>query len=187
MGPTNSGKSRFVVDQLYGPFRFKFDYIVLICPTFKYNKTYHRIRENDPRMFVIICEHHDVEKLLNLMKQLFEGTNTLIILDDCAVSKDVKERTCELVNLAFSGRQLGISVWVLTQNFTAISHSFRMDAGALVLFYTPSAKSIKAIFEDCAGELSQDEFKGLISKLKARRFSHLVISLHHPYGIKLIE
>ena len=25
VGPTNSGKSRFVVDQIYGPFRFKFD------------------------------------------------------------------------------------------------------------------------------------------------------------------
>jgi len=41
VGPTNSGKSRFAVDQIYGPFRFKFDYIVLICPTFVQNKTYH--------------------------------------------------------------------------------------------------------------------------------------------------
>ena len=32
VGPTNSGKSNFVVDQIYGPFRGKFDYIVLICP-----------------------------------------------------------------------------------------------------------------------------------------------------------
>ena len=175
------------MDQLYSPFHFKFDYIVLIFPTFKYNKTYHRIGENDPRMFVIICEHQDVEKWLNLMKQLFEGTNTFIILNDCAVSKDVKGRTCELLNLAFSGQQFGISVWVLTQNFTAISHSFQMNTGALVLFYTPSAKSMKAIFEDCTGELSQDEFKGLISKLKVQRFSHLVFSLRHPYRIKLIE
>ena len=29
VGPTNSGKSRFVVDELYGPFRGKFDYIAL--------------------------------------------------------------------------------------------------------------------------------------------------------------
>ena len=36
VGPTNSGKSRFVVNQLCGPFRGKFDYIVLICPTFTY-------------------------------------------------------------------------------------------------------------------------------------------------------
>jgi len=187
VGPTNSGKSSFVVEQLYGPFRFKSDNIVLICPTFAYNKTYHRIGENDPRMFVLICEHHNVEKWLNRMKWLFEGTNTLIIPDDCAVSKDVKGRTCELVNLAFSGRQFGICVWVLTQNFTAISHSFRMNAEVIVLFYTPSAKSMKAIFEDYAGELSQNEFKGLISKLKEREFSHLVFWNRSPYGIKLIE
>ena len=39
VGPTNSGKSRFVADHIYGPFRGKFDYIVLICPTFAH-KTY---------------------------------------------------------------------------------------------------------------------------------------------------
>ena len=31
VGPSNSGKSKFVVDPLYAPFRGKFDYIVLIC------------------------------------------------------------------------------------------------------------------------------------------------------------
>ena len=55
VGPTNSGKSRFMVEQIYGTFRFKFDYIVLIYPTFAHNKTYHRIGENDPRMDVIMC------------------------------------------------------------------------------------------------------------------------------------
>ena len=88
-----------------GPFRGKFDYIVLICPTFAYNKTYHRIGENDPRMFIIICKQHEVESWLKLVTWLFEGTNTLIILDDCAASKDVKGRTGQLVDLAFSGRQ----------------------------------------------------------------------------------
>jgi len=87
VGPANSGKSRFVVDQIYGPFRGNFDYIVLICPTFAHNKTYHRIGE-DP------------------------------------------------------------------------------------------------VFDDYAGELSQDEYKGLISKLKERKFSYLVFTLRHPYGVK---
>ena len=143
VGPTNSGKSRFVVDQIYGPFRFKFDYIVLICPTFTHNKTYHRLGENDPRMDVIVCEQHDVEKWLKLVRWLFEGTNTLIILDDCAASKDVKGRTGELVNLAFSARHMGISVWVLTQKMTGITASFRENVAAIVLFYTPSARPRK--------------------------------------------
>jgi len=185
VGPTNSGKSRFVVDQVNGPFRGKFDYIVLICPTFAHNRTYYRIGENDPRMNVMICEQHDVEKWLKLVRWLFEGTNTLIILDDCAASKDVKGRTGELVNLAFSARHMAISVWVLTQKMTGITASFRENVAAIVLFYTPSAKTTKAIFDDYAGGFSLDEYKGLVSKLKERKFSFLVFSLRHPYGVKL--
>jgi len=167
MGPTNSGKSRFVVDQIYGPFRSKFDYIVLICPTFAHNKTYHRIGESDPRMDVIVCEQHHVEKWLKLVRWLFEGANTLIILDDCAASKGVKGRTGELVNLAFSARHMGISVWVLTQKITGITAAFRENVATIVLFYTPSAKTTKAIFDDYAGELSPDEYKR--SGFKAER------------------
>jgi len=187
VGPTNSGKSRFVVDQIYGTFRFKFDYIVLICPTFAHNKTYRRIGENDPRMDVIVCEQHDVEKWLKLVRWLFEGANTLIILDDCAASKDVKGRTGELVNLAFSARRMGISVWVLTQKMTSITASFQENVAAIVLFYTPSAKTTKSIFDDSVGELSRDDYKGLISKLKERKFSYLVFSLRHPYGLRHFE
>jgi len=40
----------------------------------------------------------------------FEGTNTLIVLDDYAASKDVKGRRGELVKLGFSARHSGICV-----------------------------------------------------------------------------
>jgi len=185
VGPTNSGKSRFVVDQIYGPFCRKFNYIMLIYPTFMHNKTYHRLGENDPRMDVIVCEQHAMEKWLKLLRWLCESTNTLIILDDCAASKDLKGRTGELVNLAFSAWHMGISVWALTQKMTGITASFWENVAAIVLFYTPSAKTTKAIFEDYAGELSQDEYKGLVSKLKERKFSYLVFALRHPYRVKV--
>ena len=48
--PTNSGKTQFLVDQLCGPFKGGFDYIVLICPTFDLNKTLYRFGERDPRL-----------------------------------------------------------------------------------------------------------------------------------------
>ena len=184
IGPTNSGKSKFVVDQLRGPFRGKFDFIVLICPTFAYNKTFHRFAEADSRFYVIICEQELVEGWLRLVSWLFEGTNTLIILDDCAASKDVKKRTGELVKLAFSARHTGQSVWVLTQKMTSITASFRDNVAVVVLFYTPAWKTLKAVFEDYSGELSQDEYKDYISWLKKNKFSYLVFLLRHPYGIK---
>jgi len=110
VGPTNSGKTQFFVNQLFGPFRGKFDFIVLICPTFAYNRTLYRFTERDQRLYPIICEQHQVEIYLKLASFAFEGTNTLIVLDDCAASKDVKGRTGERVKLSFSARHSGISV-----------------------------------------------------------------------------
>ena len=133
-------------------------------------------------MNVIICEQHDVEMWLKLVRWLFEGTNTLIILYDCAASKDVKGRTGELVNVAFSARNLGISAWVLTQKMTSITSSFRENVATIVLFYTPSAKTTKAIVDDYAGELSPDEYKGLVSKLKERSSLILCSRFATPTG-----
>jgi len=92
----------------------------------------------------------EVENWLKLVSFFFEETNTLIILVDCAASKDVKGRTSQLVSLGFSTRHAGISVWVLTQQITSIAKPFRENVVVLVLFYTPLGKTTKAIFEDYA-------------------------------------
>ena len=112
----------------------------------------------------------------------FEGTNTLIVLDDCAASKDVKGRTGKLVKLGFSARHSGISVWVLTQQLSSIAKPFRENVAAIVLFYTPSAKTANAIFEEYAGELSH--VKQMISRLKERKFAHLIFGLRFPFSIE---
>jgi len=173
------------VSQLCGTFRGKFDYVVLICPTFAHNRTLARFVERDPRLYVIICEQHQVEIWLKLASFYFEGINTLIVLDDCAASKDVKGRTGELVKLGFSARHSGISVWVLTQQLSSIAKPFRENVAAIVLFYTPSVKTTKAIFEEYAGGLSHDELRQMIARLKERRFAHLIFSLRHPFEIQL--
>ena len=77
VGPTNSGKIQFLVNQLCGPFKGKFDYIVLICPTFAFNKTLYRFGERDPRLFAIICEQHQVEIWLEGWPVLLSKARTL--------------------------------------------------------------------------------------------------------------
>ena len=100
VGLPNSGKTQFLVNQLCGPFNGRFDYI-LICPTFAYNRTLYRLGERDPWLYVTICKQHQVEAWLKVASFAFEGTSTLIILDDCAASKDVKGGQESWSNLAF--------------------------------------------------------------------------------------
>ena len=109
----------------------------------------------------------------------------MIILDDCASSKDVKKRTNELVKLAFSARHSGISVWVLTQQMSSIAKPFRENIASLILFFTPSAKDMKTVFEEFAGDLTKDEKEKYMKELKEVKFSHLDFSLGHPFEISL--
>ena len=81
VGPTNSGKTQYLLNQLRGPFRGKFDCIVLFCPTFVKNATYDRFVNNDSRIFVV-CLQHEIESWLKLASYFFEKTNTLFVLDD---------------------------------------------------------------------------------------------------------
>ena len=96
--PTNSGKTQYLLNQLRGPFRGRFDYIVLFCPTFVKNTTYDRFVDKDPHIFVVVCLQHEIESWLRLASFFFEKTNTLFVLDDCAASKDVKGRTSQLAS-----------------------------------------------------------------------------------------
>ena len=92
VGATNCGKTSFLVDLLSHEFLGAFDYIFLVCPTYINNKTYDGFAENDSDFFVIIPEQNQINDFLKFINFAFEGTNTLIILDDCAASKDVKKK-----------------------------------------------------------------------------------------------
>ena len=185
VGPTNSGKTKYLVDLLSNEFRGKFDYVILLCPTYTFNETYRGFAEEDRDFFVLTPDQHDIDDWLRIVSFVFEGTNSLIILDDCAASRDVKKRTNELVNLAFSARHKGLSVWVITQQMTSISKPFRENIPALILFCTPSRKDMKEIFDDYGGGMTSDEKLRLLSALKRNEYSKLIFSLRHPFEINL--
>ena len=68
-------------------FNKHFDYIILICPTFSWNKTYQEWKYvNYSDLFAIECDQDNVDKILHIVQKIFKGTNSLIILDDRASS-----------------------------------------------------------------------------------------------------
>ena len=181
-GPTNCGKTRFLVDQLRGPFRFVFEYIILICPTYIHNKTHRGFARGDPR-FIVFCPNdlEEVEELLQACRTVFSGTNTLIILDDCAISKELKKRSSEFIRLAFSGRHEGLSIWVLTQQLTSISKPFRDNVACVVAFHNPSFLGMKCMFEDHGNGIPPEARTVLTNELKSNEHSRLRISQRHPF------
>ena len=86
------------------------DHSKVICPTYAKNKTYHGFGENDPRLLVVSPDASNCDEINDLLEHcetLFSGTNTLLVLDDCVVSKDLKKRSNQFINLSFSGRHTG--------------------------------------------------------------------------------
>lgn len=187
-GPTNCGKTKYLIDQLRESFRYVFDYIVLICPTYAKNKTYHGFAQSDKKFIVLSPEVDDFDEINDLLKdikELFSGTNTLVILDDCAVSKDLEQRSNKFIDLAFSGRYHELSVWVLTQQLTSISKAFRDNVGCVIAFHSPSQISTKILFEDFGGDLDTETRKKFIEKLKSNKYSLICFCLRHPFNCYL--
>ena len=116
-----------------------------------------------------------------ICEDFFSGTNTLIILDDCAVSRYLKNRTNKFINLAFSGRHAGLSVWVLTQQLTSIAKPFRDNVACVVAFHNPSQIGMKSLFEEFGGDLDSQTRKNLTKNLKSENYSALCFSLRNPY------
>ena len=68
---------------------------------------------------------------------------------------------------------------------SSISKPFRDNIASLILFFTPSAKDMKTVFEEFAGDLTKGDKRGWLKELKEVKFSHLDFSLRHPFGISL--
>lgn len=63
-----------------------------------------------------------------------------------------------------------VGVWVLIQQLSGIPKPFRGNMAAIVLLYTPSAKT-------SLPEYTRENLKHMISKLKERKFSHALCAL----------
>ena len=122
VGMTACGKTHYLLKTLEENFKKHFDYVFFVCPTFLENKTYLEWKFlKDPDVFGVPCDHDDVESYLENIVKFVKGTNSLIILDDCASTQSVKNRTSEMIKLAFHGRHIGLSTIVITQQLTSIA------------------------------------------------------------------
>lgn len=184
---TNCGKTHFVLSLLQEEFKNRFDHIIIICPTFEYNKTYNRkFISNDPDIIPIIINdklNEVLEKIIGVYKDNKE--QTLVLIDDCANLNDAKIKATALTKLAFHGRHFNISTWVLAQKYNSIIKDFRQNIAMLVLFYDKDKDSRESAFKENDIGLTGEEKADIIEALKEKK-TKVIFRLVQPFKFCVI-
>ena len=184
-GMTDCGKTYFILDLLEKEFKHKFNDIIIFCPTIEFNKTYkdRSFIEKDQNIYIYhpklvqddlnLC----LEDTINEFKH--ENKQTLFIVDDTANLWEAKNKCSKLTELAFSGRHLNISVWLLTQKYNAIVKDFRENCKHLVIHALNDQTALDQIFKEnrC---LPHSEKEAAIAHLDAG--GKLLLRKNLPFG-----
>ena len=122
-------KTHLALSLLEKEYRNHFDFIVIICPTLRYNSTYKLGWVwNDPDGIPMEPDnnlHYLIEKISNLLA----GDKTLFLIDDIIADETLDKRRQPLLKLAISGRHRGHSL-------TAVPNNIRRQAKMLYVWYS---------------------------------------------------
>lgn len=183
---TNCGKTKFVLDLLEGPYRGRFDHVVILCPTFRHNKTY---KERpwlltDEEVYVLDPGER-LHDYLRAFYQVFQGEPTLYIIDDMAASKQLTKKKDMLSELAFSGRHAKQSVWVLAQRYNAVLKDLREQTCWVALFHCKDRDS----FEECLREndiIPADDRHAVRERLAKKKHAKLILNTSQPSSYRVL-
>ena len=154
-GATDCGKTEFTLNLLETEYKQFFKYIIIICPTWRYNQTYLKRKWlfNDPDHVYLVNPKEFVpeskDPLNDTLKVFFEAigkldkSQVLFLVDDCSAEKGMKRKQQMLSELAFSGRHPGCSLWILTQKYNSVVTDLREQIKWLALFYCKDRDSFE--------------------------------------------
>ena len=134
VAPTGVGKTHLALSLLETEYSNHFDFIVIICPSLRYNSTY-KSRSwvwNDLNV-ILIESGNNLYYLIEKISNLLTGDKTLFLIDDIIADETLDKRHQPLLELAISVRNRGHSLWLLTQSYTAIHNNIKRQVNALCL------------------------------------------------------
>ena len=129
VAPTGVGKTHLALSLLETEYRNHFNFIVIICPTLRYNSMY-KSRSwvwNDPDV-IPIEPGNNLYYLIKKISNLLAGDKTPFLIDDIIADETLDKHSQLLLELAILWRYRGHSLWLLTQSYTAIPNNIRRQA-----------------------------------------------------------
>ena len=149
IAPTGVGKTHLALSLLETEYSNHFNFIVIICPTLRYNSTYksQSWAWNDPDVSPIE-PGNQLYYLIEKISDLLAGDKSLFLTDDIIANETLDKCRQPLLELAISGRQRGHSLWLLTQSYTAIPNNIRRQAKMLYVWYPKNRTDLNTIHEE---------------------------------------
>ena len=165
-----------------------FDYIIIICPTLRWNKTYHAkewIKHDDK---VWLTEPKDKPyQWIETLSQLLARSETLFIISSMILSlmKGLDKLRQSLLEMAISGGHRTHYLWLLTQSYSAIAKNLRRKAKTIFVWY-PKEKADFKMIHDENNVLPDDELVTVRGFLKTSKYACLYVRNEHPREFKVL-
>ena len=121
------GKTHLVLDLIENECNKHFDYIIIICPTLRWDKAYHSKDwiKNDDKVWLIEPKDR-LYQWIQKLSQLLALSETLFIINDIITDEGLdKRRQFLLEQAAILGRHRGHYLLLLTQPCSAIPKHLR--------------------------------------------------------------
>ena len=186
IAPTGVGKTHLALSLLENEYRNHFDFIVIICPTLRYNSTY-KSRSwvwNDPYV-IPIKPGNQLYYLIERISNLLTGDKTLFLIDDIIADETLDKCHQYLLELAISGRHRGHSLWLLTQSYTAISNNIRRQAKMLYILYPKNRTDLNIIHKE-SDVIGPEELARVKAQLKWGKLTCLIMTMEHPRAYEIL-
>ena len=181
VGHTECGKTFYLLKLLEEEFKAYFDYIYLLCPTFYRNSTYREWKYAKDHDFIPVeCEEETFEDFLKITQQESMDSNTLIIIDDLASSKEIKRQASEVTKLTMHGRHEGLSVIILTQQYMSIAKSYREQISWIVMFCPTDEEDAQPFAKKYLGRYSNEKREEILTFLEKKVYAYILVQLRHP-------
>ena len=184
IGPTGCGKTDRVVKLLETEYKEWFDFIVIICPTLRWNQTYRDAKWfwTDPYVILIEPEDH-LYDWIKKMDILCSGYKTLFLIDDIIADNSLDKKRQPLLELAISVRHKNHSLWLLTQSYTAVPKNLRRQEKMLYVWHPKDRNDLTTIHEE--NDVIEKDLGHVKKKLKEGKHTCLVMRIEHPRTYKV--
>ena len=181
VGFTGCGETECVLQLLETEYKEHFDFIVIICPTLKYNRTCTSRRWiMTDRIVILIEPKNHLYEWIKKMDNFCVGCKTLFLNDDIIADNTLDEKRQPLLELAISGRHRNHSLWLLTQSYTAIPKNLRRQAKMMYVWYPKDRNDLNTIHQENDVIETKEDLTHVKKKLKEGEHICLVMRIEHP-------